>query len=148
MYAKMHSPIRSQLFKVKLMNIPAFVAHHLRTHYAGVMNHFITSRRDDRGGEANETRSEPVDMLFDCNAETLISICRKRLCKASHAETVKVIRELKAQIEYVDPDLFNFLVPECLFRNGICPETNRSCGYISSIRGRNDLEKYQDLFSY
>jgi len=83
-----HSPIRTQIYDVKMYGIPAFVAHHIRTHNVGVMGHWITSRRDDRGGEASEKRDELVDHMFIVNAEGLINIAKQRLCiKSVHQET-------------------------------------------------------------
>ena len=109
-----HSPIRTQIYVVKMYDIPAFVAHHLRTHNVGVMGHWITSRRDDRGGEASETRSEPVNHMFIANAEALINMARQRLCSSDpHRETKKVIDNIKFSMTLEDPYLANHMESEC-----------------------------------
>jgi len=109
-----HSPIRTQIYDVKMYGIPAFVAHHIRTHNVGIMGHWITSRRDDRGGEADETRSELVDHMFIVNAEGLINIAKQRLCvKSVHPETMGVVAEIKNVVAEVEPVLHRWLAPLC-----------------------------------
>jgi len=109
-----HSPIRTQIYIVKMYNIPAFVAHHFRTHTVGIMGHWITSRRDDRGGEAAETRSEPVNHMFIANAEALINMARQRLCIIDvHPKTREVMVEIVHQISLKEQFLANHMISEC-----------------------------------
>ena len=127
MYKAKHSPIRTQIFIIRMKGIPAFVAHHLRTHYVGVMGHWITSRRDDRGGEAKETRSELVDHILICNAETLMNMAAVRLCRSSHIKTYQVMHGIKGKIKDIDPDLYRHLLPKCDILAAGCTEP-KSCG--------------------
>jgi len=126
-----HSPIRTQIYIVRLYDIPAFTAHHLRTHTIGVLGHFITSRRNDRGGEKNELRSEPVDHLFICNAEALINIAHARLCPVEvHEDTVAVVKMIIVEIE--EP-LKKHLIPNCEYRGNRCNK-KKSCGRYENDR--------------
>jgi len=123
-----HSPIRTQIYVVKMYDIPAFVAHHIRTHNVGIMGHWITSRRDDRGGEAEERRSEPVDHMFIANAEALINMAHQRLCPMQvHKDTLNVVQKLMREVHQIEPVLKDYLVPGCVYRNGICNQL-KSCG--------------------
>lgn len=124
-YRSEHSPMRTQIFWITLNAIPSFVSVHLVRHKIGI-EHFVATRRDDTFGDGEETRWTPVDHAILANAQALVSIARKRLCFKSHEETWKVALNLKVAIQTVDPELFRFLVPECVYRGGFCPET-RPC---------------------
>jgi hypothetical protein len=55
------------------------------------------------------------------NAQHLIDMARKRLCYASHKTTVGVFARIRNAVRRVDPDLADYMVPECVAR-GYCPE--------------------------
>lgn len=128
LYASEHSPIRCVMFWVEMTGIPTFVSVHLVRHKHGV-EHFVQSNRDDlylNGTEVKVDRDTPVNHGMLINAQALIQISRKRLCLKSHVKTVGVWVRLKRAIRESDPDLASFMVPECVYRNGICPEI-REC---------------------
>lgn len=52
-YKSEHSPVRTQLFWIKLENIPLFVATHLIRHHVGVVPFQLTCRPDRKGGNTN-----------------------------------------------------------------------------------------------
>jgi hypothetical protein len=122
-----HSPARAIIFWIELLGIPSFVSTHLVRHKIGV-EHYVESNRDDRGGagDDNVTRNTPVNHGLLTNAQALIHMARKRLCYASHVKTVGVFRRLKKEMHEVDPALSEALVPDCVYRNGLCPEL-REC---------------------
>lgn len=126
LYRCQHSPMRSQIFTVRMYDIPTFVSVHLVRHSVG-LTHFVTSNRDDRGGDGKEDRNTPVNHAFIGNAESLINMARKRLCYKSHSKTVEVMEGIAREVYKVDPDLEEYMVPECVYRNG-CYEV-KSCGY-------------------
>jgi hypothetical protein len=143
MYRCEHSPIRTQIFWIEMIGIPTFVSTHLVRHSIGV-THYVESNRDDRGGSSNVGhilikfsviiktimrqvyRNTPVNHGMCVNAQALINMSRKRLCKTSHAETVKVMIAIKNAVREVDPDLAKAMVPDCVYR-GKCHEL-KSCG--------------------
>jgi hypothetical protein len=101
--------------------IPSFVSTHLVRHKIGI-EHYVESFRDDRGGTGNENRLTPVNHGMLLNAQALIQISRKRLCYKSHSKTIAVWTKVRNEIAIIDQDLAMAMVPECVYRNGLCPE--------------------------
>lgn len=122
-----HSPIRTINFWIELVGIPSFVSTHLVRHKFGV-EHFVESNRDDRGGNGDTevNRLTPVNHGMHINAQALINMSKKRLCYASHQKTVSLWIKLRKAMRLIDPDLADHMVPECVYRNGFCPEM-REC---------------------
>lgn len=89
-------------------------------------------------------RYAPTDLAIIVNAEALITMSHKRMCKKASDETHKVFLAIREKIGECDPDLQCHLVPTCVFRNGICPEPN-SCLYYASEPGRSQLQLYQKI---
>jgi len=135
-YGCEHSPIRTQVFWIVFKALPTFVSVHLVRHKFGI-EHFVESNRDDRGG-VNADRLTPVNHSMLANAQALLDMSRKRLCFASHKTTVGAFVQLRSAIRHVDPDLANYMVPECVVR-GYCPEL-RECkpGVINVLRAYQD----------
>lgn len=127
-YRTEHSPVRARMFWVELLQIPTFVSVHLVRHKIGV-EHYVQSMRPDRGGAGDTVtnRLTPVNHGLLINAQALIQISRKRLCYAASAKTVGVWARLRKAMKEVDPALAAYMVPECAYRNGICPEF-KECG--------------------
>jgi len=130
-----HSPIRTQVFYIKLKDIYSFVSVHLVRHKIGV-EHFVETNRADRGGDLNANRWTPVDHLMVINAQALINMMRDRLCLESSKETRTVCRKIVKEIAKHDSDLAKVLVPNCVYRNGIC-NTGKKCGKFDEM-----MEKY------
>lgn len=128
MYRCEHSPIRTQLFWITMEGIPTFVSVHLVRHEIGV-EHFVMSNREDRGGTGKEDRYTPVNHSMFINAQALIYMSRKRLCGQASDKTVEVWQEVKDAVDLVDPILSKYMVRECEYRNGKCPEL-RCCGNL------------------
>ena len=127
MYRCEHSPIRTQIFCVEMYNIPTFVSVHLVRHNVGV-SHFVKSNREDRPGYTGDTgRDHPVNHMMIVNAQALINMSRKRLCRKSHDKTIEVWEHVKDSLQGVDPDLCKRMVKDCEYRNG-CYE-KKPCGY-------------------
>lgn len=126
-YKCKHSPIRTQLFWVQMNNIPTFVSTHFVRHKIGV-EHFVLSNRSDRGGAGNDvvTRKTPVNHCMFINAEALITMSRKRLCKGASIETQQVMKMIVKGLEKVDPELTKHMMPQCEYI-GRCEEL-KGCG--------------------
>lgn len=127
MYRCEHSPMRTQLFWVEMIGVPTFVSVHFVRHKIGV-EHFVMSNRDGRGGDEEVNRWTPVNHGMLLNAQALINMARKRLCRKSHESTRKVMGDIKIAIAKLDWDLARYMVPECIYRLG-CHESN-PCGYV------------------
>jgi hypothetical protein len=126
MYDCEHSPMRTQLFWVEMRGVLSFVSVHFVRHKIGV-EHFVESNREDRGGSGSVDRQTPVNHGMLVNAQALINMARKRLCCKAHKETRETMGEIKEAVRQVDPDLAEFMVPECKYRRG-CHEP-KSCGW-------------------
>lgn len=116
-----HSPIRTQLFWVEMRDIPTFVSVHFVRHNIGV-THFVSSNREDRGGNAEADRNTPVNHSMLINAQALINMARKRLCGKAAVETQYTMFKIMSRVKNVDESLARHMVPECVYR-GKCHET-------------------------
>ena len=134
-YTWKHSPIRTQIFEITLKDIPTFVSVHLARHV--MAQPFVTSKREDRGGNGKEDRYTPVDMTIWINAEALMAMANKRLCYQASKETREVMIEIDIAISKVDRDLSDHLVPACVAQGGYCREP-KPCGWM-------DVKKYNPI---
>lgn len=129
LYRWEHSPSRTQMFWINMIDIPTFVSVHLVRHAAVGQQHYVKSNRTDRGGEGNEVinRLSPVNHRMLLNAQHLIDMSRKRLCFKASEETRSVMLLIREAMYGVDPDLGVYMVPNCVYRGGYCSEP-KSCG--------------------
>lgn len=95
---------------------------------------------------ANYDRKQPTSLAFIANAEALINMAHKRLCAKASPETREIFGQICELVEEQDPDLYKHLVPQCIYRGGICPES-KCCGYIASEKGQSRLKFYKALFN-
>ena len=90
-------------------------------------------------------RYAPTDLAFIINAEALINMAHKRLCTKASVETRTLMAMIAHEAIREDPDLAGHLVPQCIWRGGICPEP-KSCGYIHSDTGIMELNAYENMY--
>jgi hypothetical protein len=132
-----HSITRSQIFSIQLTDIPSFVSVHLVRHVTTVP--FVLSKRIDRFGNGSEDRNTLVNHRFIANAEAILNMAKKRLCFKASIETRDVVLAIKEEIRKVDPDLAYYMVPNCVFRGGICPEPKPCGNYkVKRFNGEQD----------
>jgi hypothetical protein len=117
-----HSPIRELWFGIK-MTIPYWVSVHFVRHHIGV-NHYVQTQRTDRTGVNREelSQGEYVSHIMSINAQELMFMARKRLCKQASLETRTVMQLICSEVIKVCPELEGLLVPLCKYRNGKCSE--------------------------
>lgn len=121
--ASEHSPIRVLQFVFRITDIPYWVSVHLCRHVHSVP--FVKSQRNDRQGKYDRNSAPQdalVDMCWEMNAQELINIAHKRLCKQASPETQQVVKEICKQVETVNPEFRGLLVPNCVYRGGKCTE--------------------------
>jgi len=123
MYDALHSPIRSQLWQIEMIDIPTYASVHFVRHNLGI-THYVKSNRNT---SAKVDRNTLINHLMICNAESLINICRKRLCGKADIVVQDITKMIVDEISKIDHDLAVHLVPTCQYRNGYCPEKN-PCG--------------------
>lgn len=144
-YFREHSPIRAKEFLIEIRGIKSWIATHFVRHHEGVTP-FVSTQRDDRH-VANVPRDEIpqgalVNMDMIVNAQAMINISRKRLCNMAHKETKQVWEEVIRKLSEVDKNLSDVCVPECVYRNGICPEGCNGCGYNKTEAFSERVSKY------
>ena len=117
-----HSPMRELWFGVR-MEIPYWVSVHFVRHHIGV-NHYIQTQRTDRTGvnRSEKPQGEIVSHIMSVNAQELVFMSHKRLCKQASEETQAVMREIVKKVVEVAPYMKSVLVPLCAYRNGKCTE--------------------------
>jgi hypothetical protein len=72
-------------------------------------------------------RDTPVDMIFYCNAEELMTIANKRLCDKAAPMTRRVVQMMCLESLDKMPELAGLLVPMCQYHGGVCHEVD-GCG--------------------
>ena len=125
-----HSPIRYLQFSFLIQDIPYWLSTELSRHHEGCEK-YIRSQRDDRN-KSEVSRSEKpqgalVDMIFDCNAESLMTIMNKRLCGCATEEMQALMIMIREKVINLNPEFDSFLVPMCEYLN-YCPEVFSCCG--------------------
>lgn len=124
--AAKHSPIRYLTFSFDL-EVPYWVSVHLCRHIHA--QPYVRSQRNDRQNEYDRNsarQDEAVRMIWDMNAEELITICQKRLCNQASPETRHVVELMRDEVLKVNPEFAEELVPPCA-RYGKCLEM-KPCG--------------------
>lgn len=122
MLASEHSPIRTLWFAFRL-EIPYWVSVHLVRHKIGV-EHFVSTQRSDRTGEDRNEKTQDaiVSHIIYINAQELMNMAHKRLCKCASPETQEVVREMSDLVQKQCPEFEWLLVPNCVYRGGKCDE--------------------------
>jgi hypothetical protein len=137
-----HSPIREIRFVVEWEDIPYWVAMHLVRHHVDCQPYVSTQRADKTGVERkNKSQDAPVKLRLNLNAQSAISISRKRICGKAAAETRGAWCLFIAELHKIDSAISQACVPECVYR-GFCPE-QRSCGLSKTDGYRFALEIYR-----
>ena len=122
-----HSPIRYLRFSFYIKDIPSWISVHLARHVHA--QPYIKSNRNDRQSDFDRNtapQNSPVHMIYDVNAEELMTIANKRLCGCASPETQEVVQQMCNAVIKVCPEFTAFLVPACVY-NGKCHEY-KPCG--------------------
>lgn len=137
-----HSPIRQLVFRWKWIGLKSWVSVHLVRHKFGI-DHFVSTQRSDRTGvDRNGARQDsPVSHECIANAQAIMNISRKRLCRQASPETREAWGMVIEAIRKENPELAECCVPECVYR-GFCPEF-KCCGYARTDAFRKAVEVYR-----
>lgn len=143
LYLCEHSPIRTEIYKIKFTDIPYWVTMHFARHKVGV-EHFVSTQRTDRTGQNrdNKVQSEPVLYEMVLNSQAIINISRKRLCNCASKETRKAWQMALEELKKINPVLVKACVPDCVYR-GWCYE-HKSCNYHLTDKFMKDLNDYRE----
>lgn len=128
-----HSPLRELWFGI-LMEIPYYVSVHYVRHHIGV-NHYVQTQRNDRQDNYDRTKAPQdaiVSHIMSVNAQELVFMSHKRLCRQADPFTRAVMQEIVRQVVELCPEFKEVLVPLCEYRNGKCSEFF-PCGRTKNI---------------
>ena len=117
-----HSPIRYLRYSFYI-ECPSWVSVHLCRHTHA--QPYVKSQRNDRQCDYDRNKAPqdtPVSMIFDANAEELMTIANKRLCQQASPETRQLVSNMCALAEAATPELRGLLVPMCEYHGGVCHE--------------------------
>lgn len=147
-----HSPIRAFVIRIIALGLPKRVVSHLVRHVHSVP--FVSSSRPDWFPEHKD--DDVADLAQDFNAQALIDMARKRLCRRTFHETRKTVEELKQKLMESDDDVLRelgkVLVPNCIYRCG-CPEGKNECGFYkhfvsaTPISALHQIDTRYDLYN-
>ena len=129
-----HSPIRRLRFAFFIEDIPSWVSVHLCRHIHA--QPYVRSQRNDRQSEYDRNsapQNAPVTMIWDMNAEELMTIANKRLCAKASAETQAVVWRMCQQVISACPEFEGLLVPMCQYHGNVCHEM-QPCGRMDGER--------------
>lgn len=137
-----HSPIRQMVFTWKWVDLKYWVSVHFVRHKAGI-EHFVSTQRTDRTGVNRDDEPQSAAVMHECfaNAQAIIFISRKRLCRQASGETTAAWRLVLDAVKACEPELYSVCVPECVYR-GFCPEF-KSCGYSETEAFRRAVAAYR-----
>ena len=144
-----HSPIRELWYRFRIIDIPSWNSVHLVRHHEGIL-HFVSSQRNDIQklyDRRKAPQDAPVNHRISVNAQALINISKARTCLCASAETRNLWLKVIETIGEVSPEIYPFLVPPCIYRNGICPEVFKPCGYNHTPSFAQRCADYYDMFA-
>jgi hypothetical protein len=139
-----HSPIRKLNFNWKWIDLPYWVSVHFVRHKFGI-EHFVSTQRTDRTGIKREENRQDAPVMHECfaNAQAVMFISRRRLCRQASKETTAAWRKVVDEIALKEPEVAECCVPECVYR-GFCPEF-KSCGYCGTPAWEKAVKKYREV---
>jgi hypothetical protein len=137
-----HSPIRLLTVRWKWQGLKYWVSVHFVRHKIGI-EHFVRTQRTDRTGRDRDQIAQSAVVDHEClaNAQAIISISRKRLCRQASPETQAAWREFLDTLAVPEPELADVCVPECVYR-GFCPEI-KCCGYCKTAAYQAAVLRYR-----
>lgn len=117
-----HSPIRRLRFSFYLEDVPTWVMTHLVRHVHA--QPYVLSQRNDRQDNYDREKAPqdaPVKAIWDMEAEELMIIMNKRLCKQASEKTRNLVQMMRDEVLKTNPEFEPFLVPMCKYV-GECKE--------------------------
>ena len=164
-----HSPIRVLEYDFTIADVRQWVTVHLVRHHVGCEK-FVHSQRQDINDKVEVITKRLIDVLkeegllregwrerdymfqgetnemdMSCNAQSFMSISRKRLCYGCTSPETRQAWELVIEaLREVDPILAEKCAPDCIYR-GFCPEGKRCCGYVNTEAYKKRLEEYRKV---
>lgn len=117
-----HSPIRYLMFSFYI-ECPSWVSVHLCRHVHA--QPYVKSQRNDRQTDYDRNKApqdSEVCMIYDVNAEELMVIANKRLCRQASEETRTLVQMMCDAVLKEHPEFDGLLEPQCSRNGGVCYE--------------------------
>jgi len=96
-----HSPLRTVLYRVYVEDVKSWVTVHYVRHGVGVQ-FYVKSQRTDRDegpvDRNKQPQDTPINMMFDINANAIVTMAQARLCSKAAPETRAVMKAMKEQL--------------------------------------------------
>ena len=143
--ASEHSPLRTLQITWEWVNLPSWVSVHLVRHHVGCTP-YVQTQRNDRQNNYDRTKAPqdtPVLHRETANAQSILDISKRRLCKMSAEQTRYAWMLFLVALAKYEPELTHACVPQCVYRNGLCPELFKNCGEGVDTKW---LNQYRMLF--
>lgn len=143
-----HSPLRSLMFNIDLYDIPYYSHVHLVRHVHA--QPFVSTARPDIDGNQlpreEQKKTDPVNVRLFLNAQEILHISRARLCNKAEKDTREIWKAVVNELWKQEPILADACVPNCIYRNGICPEM-KCCGFCKTEGCRKEIIQYLGNFA-
>lgn len=141
-----HSPIKLVEYTIKFKSVRVWIFGHLVRH--AWLLPFIKSQRADRNGNKYNRdelpQGAPNDGDFVANAQTLINMSRRRLCRTSDPKTVATWQKVVDEMQKTDPVMARAMVPNCVY-SGFCRDVDNCCGYVNTEAYKQARADYIDV---
>jgi len=137
-----HSPIRKLIVCWKWVSLKYWVSVHFVRHKIGI-EHWVKTQRSDRTGVNRDEIGQGALVEHECeaNAQTIITMSRKRLCRQASPETREAWQAVVTSISKQEPELARACAKDCIYR-GWCYEY-KSCGYHLTPEYKVELDNYR-----
>jgi hypothetical protein len=145
-----HSPIRSLEYVWEWIDLPSWISVHFVRHHEGI-THFVSSQRNDIQklyDRRKAPQDTPVNHRCIANAQTILNISKARKCTNASAETRLAWEEVLMEINSVTPELYSLCVKPCVYRNGICPEIFKPCGFNKTTKFDEESIAYLNIINH
>ena len=130
-----HSPIREYNIRIKLDNIPRWIADQLVRHSVGVNNYMGTMRTDRKNLPRKDQTMEDLTVFKQTyNINSFIDMCSTRMCIGCVSkETRLLVEKIVAEVRKIEPEIALFCVPPCIRYFG-CKEAGfTKCNHFNNF---------------
>lgn len=145
-----HSPIRDLKIVWEWIDLPYWISVHTSRHKIGI-EHYVSSQRNDiqkNFDRRKAPQSNPVIHRCSANFQAILNISRARLCLNASTETTKAWKLFLSRLYLDEPELVQLCVKPCVYRNGICPEVFKPCGYNKTHHYQMDQIRYNNYIGF
>ena len=145
-----HSPIRDLKAVWEWIDLPSWVSVHFVRHHIGI-EHYVSSQRNDiqkKFDRRKAPQDSPVNHRCSANFQAILNVSRARLCINASTETRDAWTSFLKELFFHEPELAMLCVKPCIYRNGICPEVFKPCGYNKTDHYKDSQERYNKYIGF